>query len=47
MRILLVEDEKALSAAICQILKKENFAVDPVYTGTDGYDYARTPFTTP
>ena len=41
MRILLVEDEKALSAAICQMLKKENFAVDPVYTGTDGFDYAQ------
>ncbi|MBQ9264959.1 MAG: response regulator transcription factor [Clostridia bacterium] len=41
MRILLVEDEKPLSAAICQMLKKENFAVDPVYTGTDGYDYAQ------
>ena len=33
MRILLVEDEKGISSAICQMLKKENFAVDPVYTG--------------
>lgn len=43
MRILLVEDEKPLSEAICQILKKENFAVDAVYTGTDGFDYAQDP----
>ncbi len=40
MRILLVEDEKGISSAICQVLKKENFEVDPVYTGTDGLDYA-------
>ena len=40
MRVLLVEDEKGISSAICQMLKKENFSVDPVYTGTDGLDYA-------
>ena len=40
MRVLLVEDEKSLSSAICRMLKKENFTVDPVYTGTDGLDYA-------
>ena len=40
MRILLVEDEKPLSSAICQMLKREQFSVDPVYTGTDGLDYA-------
>ena len=43
MRILLIEDEKPLSAAICQILKKERFAVDAVYTGPDGLDYAQDP----
>ena len=43
MRILLIEDEKPLSAAICQILKKEHFAVDAVYTGPDGLDYAQDP----
>ncbi len=42
MRVLLVEDEKGISSAICQMLKKENFSVDPVYTGTDGLDYALT-----
>ena len=40
MRVLLVEDEKGISSAICQVLKKENFSVDPVYTGTEGLDYA-------
>ena len=40
MRILLVEDEKPLSSAICQMLKKEQFSVDPVYTGTDCLDYS-------
>ena len=40
MRILLVEDENGISSAICQMLKKENFTVDPVFTGTDGLDYA-------
>lgn len=42
MRVLLVEDEQGISSAICQVLKKENFSVDPVYTGADGLDYART-----
>ena len=42
MRVLLVEDEKALSSAVCQVLRKEQFTVDPVYTGTDGYDYAQS-----
>ncbi len=42
MRILLVEDEKGLSSAICQMMKKERITVDPVYTGTDGLDYGLT-----
>ena len=40
MRILLIEDEKGLSSAICQMLKKEQITADPVYTGTDGLDWA-------
>lgn len=40
MRILLVEDEKSLSAAICQVLKGEHFTVDAAYTGPDGLDNA-------
>jgi len=42
MNILLVEDEKPLSEALCKILKKESLLVDAVYTGSDGYEYART-----
>lgn len=40
MRVLLVEDEKHLSEAICQVLKKECIATDAVYTGTEGLDAA-------
>ena len=40
MRILLVEDEKNLSAAICRLLQQERFVVDPVYIGPDGLDCA-------
>ena len=40
MRVLLVEDERNLSAAICKLLEKERMTVDPVYTGTDGLDWA-------
>ncbi len=40
MKILLIEDEKYLSAAICKMLKPENMIVDPVYDGLDGLDYA-------
>ena len=42
MRVLLVEDEKKLSAAICTLLKRERFETDAVYNGTDGLDYALT-----
>ena len=40
MRILLVEDEKNLSAAVCRLLSQERFVVDPVYNGPDGLDCA-------
>ena len=40
MRILLVEDEKHLSASIIKMLKQERFSADAVYNGTDGLDYA-------
>ena len=29
MRILLIEDEKSLSAAVCRLLQQERFVVDP------------------
>ena len=40
MRILIVEDEIALSNVLSEILKKNNYAVDAVYDGADGLDYA-------
>lgn len=39
MRILIVEDEKALADGLEAILKKESYTVDTVYNGTDGLDY--------
>ena len=39
MRLLLAEDEKDLSKALCAILKHNNYSVDPVYNGEDAYDY--------
>lgn len=40
MRVLLVEDDRKLSAAVCRLLEKERIAVDPVYDGNDGLDWA-------
>ena len=40
MRILLVEDEKPLSAAIVKMLEQEHFALDAAYTVPDGLDCA-------
>ena len=42
MRVLLVEDEKKLSAAVQKLLQKEHYEVDAVYTGPDGLDWAMT-----
>ena len=39
MRLLFAEDEKSLSRAVCEILKKNNYGVDPVYDGRDALDY--------
>lgn len=40
VRILVVEDEIHLAEALVQMLKKNNYTVDSVYNGEDGYDYA-------
>lgn len=40
MRILVVEDEHRIAAAIKKGLEQESYAVDTAYTGTDGYDLA-------
>lgn len=42
MRILVVEDEHKIAAAIKKGLEQEHFAVDVAYTGTDGFDLAST-----
>lgn len=39
MRLLLAEDEKDLSKALCAVLKHNNYSVDPVYDGQDALDY--------
>ncbi len=39
MRLLLAEDEKALSNALVMILKHNNYSVDAVYNGQDALDY--------
>ena len=40
MRVLLVEDDRRLSAAVCKLLEKERITADPVYNGNDGLDWA-------
>ena len=40
MRVLLVEDEKNLSSAICRLLSRERIVADAVYTGPEGLDNA-------
>ena len=42
MRLLLAEDEKALSKAIVAILKHNNYSVDAVFNGEDAIDYLDT-----
>lgn len=42
MRILLAEDEKALSNALVAIFKRNNYSVDAVYDGQEAIDYAET-----
>ncbi len=39
MRILLAEDERALSRAIVKILEKNNYSTDAVYDGEDALSY--------
>ncbi len=39
MRILIAEDEKALSKVLVKIFEKNNYSVDSVYNGADAIDY--------
>ena len=41
MRILLAEDERALSKALVKIFEKNNYSVDAVYDGEDAVVYLR------
>jgi DNA-binding response OmpR family regulator len=40
MRILLVEDERKISAYVKRGLEESNYAVDPAYTGREALDWA-------
>ena len=40
MRVLLVEDEKNLSSALCRLLSREHIVTDAAYTGPEGLDCA-------
>ena len=42
MRLLLVEDEKRMSQALCEILRQENYEVDCFYDGLSGLDAAES-----
>ena len=42
MRILLIEDEVQLSDALVAVFKKQHYSTDAVYSGDEGYEYART-----
>ena len=42
MRLLLAEDEKALSKALVAILIHNHYSVDAVYNGQDALDYLET-----
>ena len=42
MRLLLAEDERGLSDALCAVLKRQNYTVDAVYNGEDALEYLRT-----
>ena len=39
MRLLIVEDEKALADALCEILTLNKYSVDVVYDGAEALDY--------
>ena len=40
MRVLLIEDDRKLSAAICRLLEEKRITTDAVYDGNDGLDWA-------
>lgn len=42
MKLLLVEDEKRLSQALCEIFRKNKYVVDPVYDGKIALEYVQS-----
>ena len=46
MRLLLAEDERYLSSALCEILAKQKYDVDPVYEGESPLHTSAVVFTT-
>ena len=42
MRLLLAEDEKALSKVLVTILERNNYSVDPVYDGQSALEFIET-----
>ena len=42
MKLLLAEDERALSNVLVTILKHNNYSVDAVYNGQEALDYLDT-----
>lgn len=43
MKLLIAEDEKDLSKALCKILTQKGYLVDAVYNGQDALDYLQSP----
>ena len=43
MKILIVEDEKMISDAVCKILEDAGFYTDAVYDGEDALYYIKEP----
>ena len=40
MRLLIVEDDRDIVKALTALFEHNNYSVDAVYNGNDGYDYA-------
>lgn len=43
MKLLLAEDERELSKALCRVLSKNGYLVDAVYNGQEALDYLQSP----
>lgn len=39
MRILLVEDDRALNRSLVKLLKTQNYSVDPAFDGQEALDH--------